>query len=500
MWSFVFSLALASAIAIMAAPEANAAAPGFCGHSYAMLMTGAAPTSIQQDGTSTQPGALTHAIGVGVITFGAAATGSNTCSSVSGELIFNEGDNQRSPTGESFGPAHCYDAASLLSTGVPCFDGANHFTLGTVTNPGPNGNGSTNLSFNAGYQWRDGNITSCSTPFSFTLQNSLASEVVVGTSVPPVPVGVASRNAVSTCTHPIAVPILTLTMQKIGQTPVPAPAGPGSAPYLGLESISCQSWGANQSDFVSGSSNPPGIAGGAGSAVGALQTFSNGDIGGSLSFNTNDNIVTTGTPPSNNDCAIQVFPGTAFGGTYAFPDGTSNTVGLIGTSGSNCSDAITPGAGYSTSAVRWGSTDTQAYLTTTGLLSAANGFVPPGTEGTCTTYHNVPAGLVLNVVAPAALTVIDPATVASAPIKFSNSSPADCGVTAALAGTTTDGTCTLSVTPSFDSLPNSPSTAVGTLTCTCTAEDEATVSATLNFTSASCLLSGTTSRTVTCTR
>jgi len=466
-----------------------------------MLMTGAGPTSIQQDGTPTQPGALSHAVGVGVVTFGAAASGSNTCSSVTGELIFNEGDVQTSPAGAYFGPAHCYDAISALGTGVPCFDGVNHFTFGTVTNPGPNGNGSTNLSFNAGYQWFDGSIVSCSVPFSFTLQNSLASAVVVGTSVPPVPVGAASRASVSTCTNVIPVPILTLTMQKIGQTPVPAPPAPGIAPYLGLESVSCTSFGANQSDFVSSTQNPPGIAGGAGSVVGAVQTFANGLAGGSLSFNSNDNIVTGGPLPSNNDCAIQVFPGTAFGGTYAFPDGTSNTVAQIGTSGPNCSNASTPGAGYSNSAVQWGYTDTQAYLTTTGLFSLASGFVPPGGESTCTTYYNVPAGLLLNVVAPTALTVLDPATSASAPIKFTNSSPADCGISASFSGgATTDGTCTLSVTPSFDSLPNSPSTTVGTLTCTCTAEDEGSVSSTLNFTSSTCQLSGVTSRMVTCTR
>jgi hypothetical protein len=465
-----------------------------------MLMTGAGPTSIEQDGTATQPGALTHAVGVGTITFGAAATGSTTCSSVSGELIFNEGDVQSSPAGAYFGPAHCYDGISALGTGVPCFDGANHFTFGTVTNPGPNGNGSTNLSFNAGYQWFDGSIVSCSIPFSFTLQNSLASSVVVGTSVPPVPVGAASRRAVSTCTNIIPVPILTLTMQKIGQTPVPAPPSPGSAPYLGLSSVSCTSWGANQTDFVSAGQNPPGIAGGAGSVVGAVQTFSNSDAGGSISFNSNDNIVTTGTPPSNNDCAIQVFPGTAFGGTFAFPDGTSNTVAQIGTSGNNCSDTSTPGAGYSNSAVQWGATDTQAYLTTTGLYSNATGFVPPGGESTCTTYYNVPPGQITNVVAPPTLTVLDPNTTASAPIKFTNTSPADCKVITSFAGANTDGTCTLSATTSFDVLPDSPSTVVGTLSCSCTAEDETVVSSNLVFFSPNCQLSGVTSHPVSCTR
>ena len=36
-------LVLAGGLALMAAPNANAATPGFCGNNYAMLMTGYEP-------------------------------------------------------------------------------------------------------------------------------------------------------------------------------------------------------------------------------------------------------------------------------------------------------------------------------------------------------------------------------------------------------------------------------------------------------------------------
>jgi len=480
-------LIVASGLALMAAAPAGAVGPGVCGNSYAMLINGADPTTVTADGSPTQPGALTHAVGVGVISFG---TGTTTgCTISGGALIYNAGDVQASGSpGLYVGPAHCYDGISALGTGLPCWDGGSASEMtGSLVTPGVNGNGSYDLHMFAKYAWIDGSIAPGTTPFAFTLQNTLGSSIVVGAAKSDHGVG--------------AAPILTITMQKIGHAGA-VPTALGVAPYLGLVSVSCLAWGANTSDFVAAGQASAGasIAGGAQSVIGAVQTFSNGLAGGSLSFNGNDDIVTTGTSPNNDDCATQIFPGTAFGGTFAFPDGTSNTVASIGSSVGPCSNDKTAGAGYANSSVQWGATDSSSYLTTTGLFSTATGFVPPGGESTCTTYLNVPPGIVTNVVAPPSLTVIDPATVATAPIKFTNTTPADCGISAALAGTTTDGTCTLSVTPSFDSLPDSPQTVVGMLSCTCTAEDEGTVSATLNFTSSTCQLTGTVSRTVTCTR
>jgi len=456
-----------------------------------MSLNGAAPTFVSQDGSATLPGALDHAVGVGVITFGAGTPAG--CSVTGGAMIFNTGDIQTNPAGVYFGPAHCYDAFSALGTGLPCWDGgdANEMS-GALSNPGANGNGSYDLNIFAKYAWFDASIAAGTVPFSFTLQNTLGSSIVVGATKSDAGAGVA--------------PIVTLTMQKIGH-PNAVPTVVGAAPYVGLSSVSCLAWGANTTDFVAAGNQSTGIAGGAQSVTGSVQTFTNGQAGGSISFNGNDDIVTSGSSPSNNDCAISVSPGTAFGGSFAFPDGTSNTVASIGSSVGPCHDDLVAGAGYANSAVQWGATDGSAYLTTTGLFSTATGFVPPGGESTCTTYTNSPAGSITNLMVPTAFIAPDSGSSTGGYIKFTNTTPADCSVTATLSGTTSDGICHLTVNGSptsatGDSLPDSPSTLVFTTACTCTAEDPMTsgaINATMTITSSNCQLSGTTVHTpVTC--
>jgi hypothetical protein len=56
-----------------------------------MLMNGAQVSQVQADGSTSLPGALTAAVGVGTISF------SPDCSTITGELIFNDGDLQTSP-------------------------------------------------------------------------------------------------------------------------------------------------------------------------------------------------------------------------------------------------------------------------------------------------------------------------------------------------------------------------------------------------------------------
>jgi hypothetical protein len=491
---FPFVLVVTGILALTSSPPAGAVPPGLCGHSYAMLMTGTFPTAIQQDGTATQPGALTHAVGVGVITFAAASVPTATgCKVASGELIYNAGDVQTSPNGEFFGPAHCYDGDTIVGHGVPCFDGTNHFGSDGSLSPSPFGNGALSLAFSASYAWFDNNILSGAKSFVFTVQNSLGSSTVVGTSV-------ALPGA----------PILTLTMQKIGVTPVGTTLG--VAPYLGESSISCQSWGANQTDSTSSSLNPPGIAGGASSAVGQTVIFPAADYvgpnpifadgGGSISFNSNDNIVTSGTPPSNNDCAIAIQPGTNFSPqypfpTFAFPDGTSNTV-VNFFAGADCSN-ITPTTivQFVNSAVQWSPTDSNSYLTTAALGANANGFIPPGNEMTCTTYYAAAAGELHSVVTPITLTTPKPGA-KSATIKLTNTSPADCPVDFAFVGAKTDGICTLSVTPSTEVPGDGVSTAAAA-TCTCGATPDTTgFSATLELISMVCPVIGTTMPIITC--
>jgi hypothetical protein len=141
---------LAGAVALMAAPNANAnppgpgkpphnpPPPGFCGNSYAMLMTGFEPSITPATGSGIVtgpggfPGALTAIVGVGVIQF------SQNCSNISGELIYNDGDLQFLETGVGLvgGSAACYSGEKLLVS-VPCFDGGNHFVGGRrpVTSP-----------------------------------------------------------------------------------------------------------------------------------------------------------------------------------------------------------------------------------------------------------------------------------------------------------------------------------------------------------------------------
>src|ERR1700676_4524944 len=135
-------LIVASGLALMAAAPAGAVGPGVCGNSFGMLINGADPSTVTADGSATQPGALSHAVGVGVISFG---TGTTTgCTISGGALIYNAGDVQASGApGLYVGPAHCYDGISALGTGLPCWGGGSASEMtGSLVTPGVNGNGS----------------------------------------------------------------------------------------------------------------------------------------------------------------------------------------------------------------------------------------------------------------------------------------------------------------------------------------------------------------------
>ncbi len=79
----LLGLVMVGGLALAGAPMANAAAPAECGHSYAILMNGADPSTVSADGTATLPGAVTQAVGVGSITFGTAS--GTSCSVTGGE-------------------------------------------------------------------------------------------------------------------------------------------------------------------------------------------------------------------------------------------------------------------------------------------------------------------------------------------------------------------------------------------------------------------------------
>lgn len=375
-------LVLAGVLVLMTAPNASAGkqakVPGFCGNNYAMLMTGYEPNTNPATGSGIVtgpggfPGALTAIVGVGVIQF------SSDCSTISGELIYNDGDLQFLETGVgvSAGPAACYSGEKLLVS-VPCFDGGNHFTAGSVTTAGePPGMALLQFSANFGfYDYGLGSPTPL--PFAFTIQETTGDSTLVGNTVP----------------SPTA-PVLTLTMQEQSSNPIPTTFG--KAPYVGNSAIICSGQGANDDDLVANISNSQsgGIAGSYGTAVGSVNISLNGQASGILSFNSNDNlqIPSPPAPPSNNTACHFSETLDPFDGPAAFADGTSNILTNLTDAATdpNCTNAANAGAGFTTSQVAWGKGNLNAYAMVTSLNDNADAFVPPGEMSTCTHLFDGP--------------------------------------------------------------------------------------------------------------
>jgi hypothetical protein len=371
-------LVVACGLALMTAPNASAGkpvkVPGYCGNNYAMLMTGyesnltPATGSGNVAGPGGFPGALTAIAGVGVIQF------SKDCSTISGELIYNDGDLQflNATIGAVGGPAACYSAEKLLVS-VPCFDGGNHFTAASVTTAGQPP-GLTLLQFTANFNFFDYGLgaSAGSIPFAFNIQETSGDTTLVGNTVP----------------SPTA-PVLTLTMQE--QMPGKVGTTFGKPPYRGNSAIICSGNGANDDDLVAniGNNNAGTIAGSYGTAVGSVNIPSNGQATGILSFNSNDNLqVTPGVPvppPNNTACAFSEMLD-PFDGPAAFADGTSNILTSLTSPASDptCTNAANPSAGFTTSQVVWGNGDFNAYAMTTSLTDVPFKFVPPGEMSTCT--------------------------------------------------------------------------------------------------------------------
>jgi hypothetical protein len=391
-------LILAGSLALMAAPDANAdrpRAPGYCGNNYAMLMTGYEPSITPATGSGNTtgpggfPGALTAIVGIGVIQF------SRDCSTVSGEMIYNDGDLQflSDGTGEGVtaGPAACYSAQKLLVS-VPCFDGGNHFTGGSVTTAGQPP-GSALLQFTANFGFYDyGLLPAAPIPFAFTIQETAGDAILVGNTVP----------------SPTA-PVITLTMEQQSSGSGEGeghdshgsgiPTTFGRPPYLGNSAILCSGQGANDDDLVAniGNGQSGAIAGGYGTAVGSVNIMFNGQANGNLSFNSNDNLQIPSPPvppPNNTACAFSEVLD-PFDGPAAFADGTSNIfVTLTGPAiDPTCTNLTTnPGAGFTTSQVAWGPANLNSYAQVTSLNSSAFAFVPPGEMSTCTHLFDGPNG------------------------------------------------------------------------------------------------------------
>jgi len=544
----LLSFMAAGGLALMASSPALAVNP-LCGHSYAIIITGANPTDVNQDGSSTHPGALTNAVAVGEMTFDA------TCSTAStGTLIWNDGDTQSGgDPGVFSGPAHCYDNFGLLNTfsaqnGIPCFDGANHMGSSiVVTNPGAFGNGSQDLKFTAVQAWTNGTTTASTQSFDFTVQSSTGGATVVGGSVSP-----AASPGVSG-----KPPILTLTMQK---QKVPCGTAFGVAPFLGTSVVSVSSFGANGTDLVASSISAGGngsFNGGYDTTVGAVEFFNATQAGGSISLNANDSVeLSAGTfPTGTNDCSFDLSPGnncTAFinshcttaatgadgVGPYAgctgmgtgtndctpepatasFADCTANTIAIFTTSGSSCSLTTTnPGVGFAQSSVVWGTTDTNGYFTNTAFISGAqaalggaSGFTPGvGSMGAGLTIAQTPAGkLTTGNTATAALTSAAAGVPVSKVIKITNTSPADCVINATLGGVTSDANCSITLTNAATDSPgdtvqstvSGPTGNAPAVNCTCNATEDAGLNAaTLTISSPNCpIATGGATETVTC--
>jgi len=371
-------LVMAGGLALLAAPNANAGkpskppkAPGFCGKNYAMLMTGYEPNTIPASGSGVLSppggfnGALTAIVGIGVIQF------SSDCSTISGELIYNDGDLQFLETGVgvSAGPAACYSAEKLLVS-VPCFDGGNHFTDGSVTTAGEPP-GMALLQFSANFGFYDYGLgTATPLPFAFTIQETTGDTTLVGNTV-------ASPTA----------PVLTLTMQEQSSSPVPTTFG--KAPYVGNDAITCSGQGADLDDLVTFISNGQSgaIAGSYGTAVGSVNISLNGQASGNLSFNANDNLQIPSPPvplPNNSACTFSEVLD-PFDGPAAFADGTSNIFVTLTSPATDptCTNTANAGAGFTTSQVAWGAGDLNAYAAVTSLNDDADAFVPPGEMSSC---------------------------------------------------------------------------------------------------------------------
>ena len=367
---FLF-LVLAAGLALMAAPNASAKAHGFCGHNYAMLMQGDEPNPNPAQGSSAgYTGALTAIVGIGVIQF------SKDCSTIGGELIYNDGDIQflgNGGVGMTGGPATCYSGEAALTGALPCFDGNNHFTAASVTTAGEPP-GMALLEFTANFNFFDltlGPTPTGSMPFAFTIHETTGDSTLVGNTVP----------------SPTA-PVLTLTMEEQSSHSVHTTFG--KAPYLGNSAIICTGYGADNDDLIAEVSNGDsgGVAGSYGNAVGSVQISKSGQASGILSFNGNDNLQVAGStkPVSNNTACDFSEILDPYDGPGAFADGTSNLWSTITSAPTDptCTNAASAGAGFETSQVAWGTSDQNAYATVTGLTETSFPFIPPGEMSTCT--------------------------------------------------------------------------------------------------------------------
>jgi len=438
----LLGLIMMSSMALAAAPMANAAAPQFCGHSYAFQVVGAEPAS---SSPTNQDVAIEHAQGVGVLTFAP-----TTCA-MTGEMIYMDNDYQSFYGGAQNCPVI---RPPSIENVIPCFDGTNHVLAGGV-GPGPNGSSTIALIMDfPAAQWGPAaaNFGDQALPFVFTVFSTGGGATLIGNSnippatAPPLPGFVTPGNFAgcdagfdpfgcgenappgfpSNASVPPIGPVLSFTAQRQGIVPVPTVYG--TAPYKGNAAVLCTGFGGDSNDFTgSALATQSGAAGAYGATSGSLTIFASGYAFGSLTFNSNDDVGNT-SGVTNYDCNFQQVANQTYadGGannsanifdeffpsspTPTCPDGdgglvanancTANQVPFLCCTGAGMGTCpvnnmqITPiGAAEVNSTVQWGSTDQNSYTIVTAISTPVqfNGqYIPPGLDATCTVLAETP--------------------------------------------------------------------------------------------------------------
>ncbi len=498
----VLGLTMLSSLALAAAPAY--AVNLECGNKYAIEVHGTEPEL-----TNDQP--LHYIAGVGEIQFGARNTTTNSCVVTGGELVYSDND----VLTYSAGPATCYAGNSLLGGGIPCFDGSNEIT-GNLT-PSINGNGSADLSIVVTEDWTNGGPGVSTLPLDFTLQQNAGAITVLGNS--------AADPGPNPSSPPPGSPILAITMQKQSTTITLPKTGPGDqtgalppgylnpggsplnalgttggggngygvAPYTGSSISLFQGYGAPSADLFA---QP--ATGSFGTTISVLSIFANGQSGGSVSFNSNDNVGNT-TGATNDDCDT----GTVQTGNFA--DGTGNIGAWLLHPAAHCADAVAV-ATFELSTVVWGAIDTSTFSMVTGLSAStltSGGLIPAGLMSDATGLSSGISGGLTPVVLTS-MTSVNSTYIGF--IKFINSSAAGCDITASMSGNSASAgtwSCTLSPTSaSFTAEGDTGLTLYANNTCAChgtgapTGGNAVSTTSTLNMTSSNCPL--TYSNTITC--
>lgn len=474
-----------------------------CNHSYAIEMHGTEPSL-----TADAP--LHYIVGIGQFTLGPQTPSGvgNGCTITHGELIYNDNDLLT----YSAGPATCYAAQSLLGGGIPCFNGGTS-PLGMTGSLVAGNDGGAVLSLVATEGWLDGAPGASVIPLSFNIQGEAGDHLVLGSTLSdlgPMPTSPPPGSPVLAMTMEHQHPPVTLPVTGPGPQPPQFPAGYlnpaapplpctgggcngfGVAPYLGLTVSLFQGYAAPSADLFA---QP--MQGSFASTISSQQIFSNGEAGGSASFNTNDNVGNT-AGATNNDCDFGVLQ------TGNFADGTSNDAVWFEHPSPTCFNAAAA-ATFELSVVQRSTADRDSFSIVTGHSASipTNGLiVPAGMMADGMGIMSVPAGgltdLALTTMIAAGGKVGSPKTT-NGFLSFFSTTPVGCDVTASMATvTSSNGNCTLDLNggnpvnfvvegDTFGS-PN-PFVKFATPTCTCVGFDgsaASTATGSLLFSSSDC--------------